>query len=428
MKQAIVGAVLAGLVAWCHAGITILTGGEPKPYTGPASPGAPDPFYRLAVPNEFATNATQIPSSDSFIRGAIQAWAEHLHVMIRPDEIWFSILIQMSYYINSHPDAVGEVLGEAPSTPMEVRLEEVDWYVLVHRMRTRLQERYKADWMANWINPGFSTTFDADFMTASMIMLGTAKTNFETPGNISCGLPSVTLSGKQNDWEDLIRRIDKLPLFGPEAAEYGARLRPVLQHFVESFERPDSEAVKDFWNQIVTSKTSGRCGGTPHRITGWLTGFFYWDENGRPYGRSKGGLTLGNQTYPVLDLRGLPVSYARAPFGLLGFNGTERFQTYIVAGNLCKFIVDGPPDEYLDALNRTGGALQKNSSSHSTLNVLSSWAVLGPVQWNATGQAWGIGNETTSLGASITENVDNGTCALAKPRLPRRRLTKPRIA
>ncbi len=165
-------------------------------------------------------------------------------------------------------------MSEPLPTPMEVRLEEVDWYVLVHRMRNRLQDRYKVDWLADWVNPAFTTTLDADFMTASIIMLGTTKSNFEAPANISCGLPSVTLLGTKEDWEAMVARVEKLPLFGPEPASYRDRLVPVLRQFVASFDSPDGHGVKDFWNQIVSSHRLGLAGLRRHKITGWLTSFF----------------------------------------------------------------------------------------------------------------------------------------------------------
>src|ERR1700743_35541 len=43
-------------------------------------------------------------SSDSFVRGAIEAWAGHQHLVIRPEHVWFSILVQMNFYMTKHAD------------------------------------------------------------------------------------------------------------------------------------------------------------------------------------------------------------------------------------------------------------------------------------------------------------------------------------
>ncbi len=108
------------------------------------------------------------------------------------------------------------------------------------------------------------------------------------------------------------------------------------------------------------------------------------------------------------------MGYSRAPFGLLGFNGTAKFETYILAGNLCKAIAEGPPEEYFGALNRTGMAWPKDNATHSTLSVISSWAVIGPISWNATGQRWSSGKEHAGLESSIKENYESGKCTLKR--------------
>jgi hypothetical protein len=44
-------------------------------------------------------------SADSFIRGAYEAWARHMHFAIRPDEVWFAILAQLSCYMGNGKNA-----------------------------------------------------------------------------------------------------------------------------------------------------------------------------------------------------------------------------------------------------------------------------------------------------------------------------------
>lgn len=90
--------------------VVVLPGGAPKPYSGQKiGVQSLDAYFRGAAPNEFfnntakliigseldkATMANVIPSEESFVRGVIQAWGEHLHLVIRPDEVWFAILTQ----------------------------------------------------------------------------------------------------------------------------------------------------------------------------------------------------------------------------------------------------------------------------------------------------------------------------------------------
>lgn len=44
------------------------------------------------------------PSSGSFVRGAIEAWARHLHLVLRPEDIWFAILVQINFYMEANAE------------------------------------------------------------------------------------------------------------------------------------------------------------------------------------------------------------------------------------------------------------------------------------------------------------------------------------
>lgn len=44
-------------------------------------------------------------SADSFVRGAYEAWARHMHFAIRPDEVWFAVLAQLCLYMGNKENA-----------------------------------------------------------------------------------------------------------------------------------------------------------------------------------------------------------------------------------------------------------------------------------------------------------------------------------
>jgi len=69
-----------------------------------------------------------------------------------------------------------------------------------------------------WILPKFSTTTTTDTIVASVIMMSSMKKYFDFKFCLMCGLPSVTLEGKKEDWEDILRRpVEKLKEYGVEA-------------------------------------------------------------------------------------------------------------------------------------------------------------------------------------------------------------------
>jgi hypothetical protein len=365
-----------------------------------------------ANPNvTFSKEDGLLPSSDSFIRGVIQAWGEHLHLVIRPEEVWFTILTQMNFYMNSHAEDIRElfVSHEGQQT---IKVKGTSWDSIILMFQDAIQDRVKLEWLREWILPGFSTSTQDDAVISSILMMGITKAYFKFEGQLVCGLPSVTLLGKQEDWEALLGKLDRLPEFGKEPTEYAARLRPILSRFVHSFKEPRSNDTVTFWNQIVTAKmATGICGAPPFYLSGWIIGFYYWNLNGGPFARSnEGKISLDGQNYPSVAINDLPVGYAVVD--LVMQNNGGPFSAAVAAGPLGKRIIRGYPYGYLEARKKVGlPDLNLAKEGQGTLQPLSSWFLYGPVADGIPRRRKGDG-ELSTLAGSIASNWNSGTCAL----------------
>jgi hypothetical protein len=155
------------------------------------------------------------PGSDSFVRGAIEAWAQHQHLVIRPEEVWFTILTQMNFYMNAHgddPDVRSVFVSHQGKE--NIHIEADTWRQVLAGFKFEIQKRVKTDWLLDWILPKFSTSTTNDEMTANVLMMGLMQSYFTFSGGITCGLPSVTLLGEVRDWERLAAKVERLPAFG----------------------------------------------------------------------------------------------------------------------------------------------------------------------------------------------------------------------
>ncbi|KAL2265078.1 hypothetical protein VTJ83DRAFT_7588 [Remersonia thermophila] len=425
------------LASTAVASIVIIPGdGDPKPYHE-AVPAvtSEDAFFRQSAPNEFFNNTAKLiltsltattlssndgiyPSGDSFIRGAIQAWGEHLHLVIRPDEVWFTVLVQMNFYMTSHAEEIRSLFVDHQGQE-EIYIEDYTWYDVLIRFKDEIQKRVKTDWLLDWITPNFSTTTESDIMTANVLMMGLTKAYFKYIGKPVCGLPSVTLLGERSDWQRLLDKLSRLPEFGKEPAEYASRLRPILSRFVQSFDRPDDPALRKFWNQIVTARAPRICGDPPVFLSGWITGFYYWNENGRPFARPnlspaapKPELVIDGVEFPTLDLELAPVGYARVPFLMLDYQGQSEFPAYVAAGMLGKQITKGPPEGYQQALKRVGEQAIEDPKQHATLRPLSAWMLYGPVEHNRTQVIYGVEEDLLGTMFSAKRYMTGEVCGL----------------
>jgi hypothetical protein len=43
-------------------------------------------------------------ASNGFVDAAIMAYNQHHHLIIRPEDVWFSVLVQLNVYINEHAE------------------------------------------------------------------------------------------------------------------------------------------------------------------------------------------------------------------------------------------------------------------------------------------------------------------------------------
>lgn len=162
--------------------------------------------------------------------------------------------------------------------------------------------------LREWALPAFTTTTDNDLVVASVLLMGVVQKYFDYKCRIRCGLPSVTLLGEKADWEIILKRLDKLETFGAEQTQFCALLRPVISHFVKSFDDPTSKEVIDLWQRIAHVDAGGS---GPTYYSGWITAFCFWDQDGKSLGRDLAAHRKEREnesweasTYPELILDG----------------------------------------------------------------------------------------------------------------------------
>lgn len=74
------------------------------------------------------------------------------------------------------------------------------------------------------------------------------KCIFRIRSKLFCGLPSVTLLGtEEDDWENILLRVEKLKGYGEEPAVWCDLLTPILKRFVLGMKDLGAKEVLDFW-------------------------------------------------------------------------------------------------------------------------------------------------------------------------------------
>lgn len=230
---------------------------------------------------EFDVDFSLQSSPNGFVLGAIQAYGSHHHLRLRPDDVWFAILSQLSCYVNKYTKGLRDELSLRDRMEFLELETAQNRYTLDTGPRARkmswLLKRDAGDLqMRDWVTPNFTTTRITDRAIASILMVGVLKKGFVYANHSECGIPSVTLLGEKMDWVKILRRLEALKMLGGEPRQWYHLIQPVLNRFIKTFDRPDSDEVVDFWERMIHRDSRS---GT-ETISGWINAFCLWNEDG----------------------------------------------------------------------------------------------------------------------------------------------------
>ncbi|KIK51638.1 hypothetical protein GYMLUDRAFT_233988 [Collybiopsis luxurians FD-317 M1] len=302
-----------------------------------------------------------IPASNGFVDAVTKAYNQHHAISIRPDDVWIAILTQFNFYVNANAERLrSHFVEHEGKKELWVRADgnryTVDFGYLARLMTGELKKNVKDPSFCDWVLPKFTTTTLNDTVVSSVTMMATMKKYFSYGISLACGIPQVTLEGTKDDWEQIVERIEKLKDFGEETEAWYKLLFPVLSHFVRAFDDPNGEPNLEFWQKVAHYHSGGS---GPTYLSGWITAFCVFDEDGKWIGNPPGTripdsssieyefnefifggkfLTIDEAYYHNLATEDIPAAYADVDVKL-DDNG-EIFDTIMVAGLVGMYVCD----------------------------------------------------------------------------------------
>ncbi|CAK4083533.1 unnamed protein product [Aphanomyces euteiches] len=274
------------------------------------------------------------PTTSGFVLGAVQAYNQHHDLVIRPDDIWLAIMIQFGFFVNGNAETLRESLvkhqGQKELEVTEIgTLYSVDYGKMAAQMIGKMEEHLVDPTLAQWVLPSFSTTTDHDRIVGSVVMMASMKKYFTYKFSLRCGIPNVTLLGTVQDWENIRSRVDGLKLYGGHMSEWVEMLDGVLDQFVASAK---GNVNVDFWQRICHHIGGGS---GPRYISGWLSVFCVFNEDGAWQGSTKSVTTWGEETvsdFPIINTNDIPSGYLTVDV-TIDDNGVE-YKALMFAGHL----------------------------------------------------------------------------------------------
>ncbi|RPA75849.1 hypothetical protein BJ508DRAFT_417938 [Ascobolus immersus RN42] len=245
--------------------------------------------YRGPIPD--SSNNSSFPISkiapqvkSGLVQTIFSAYSDHHHLILRPDDLWISIISQFALYLENteHSEALRKWFTDsAPGEKKEIVVEVNHLSEMPRAFRAKLDEVVLDKQLIPWITPDFTTTTEQDREVASYLLMCSLKNYFTYRSTQMCGIPSVTLLGEKRDYEEILRRIDFIDKFGQEDLSRWAKLlRAVLQKaFIDAFDMEDEESkakVVDTWSKVAHH----RRGSGMSSISGWVTAFTFFGKKG----------------------------------------------------------------------------------------------------------------------------------------------------
>ncbi|KAJ6568788.1 hypothetical protein B0H19DRAFT_687517 [Mycena capillaripes] len=250
-----------------------------------------NPFSKLksASPTLPAGTALQLapvitPTPNGFVHTVITAYNKHHNLIVRPDDVWITILTQFNFFVNANAELLrASFVAHEGKKELTVQEEApkyaMDFASMARQMVDLLAGVVVDPTLRAWVMPDFSTTTLKDKTVGAIVMMATLKSYFEYVfESIECGIPRVTLDGTQADWQSILSRLEKLKEYGIETTAWYHLLVPVISRFVAAFDSPDKPANVDFWQKVAHFVPGGS---GPSFYSGWISAFCAFNEEGK---------------------------------------------------------------------------------------------------------------------------------------------------
>lgn len=188
--------------------------------------------------NDNLEDSKILASANCFFKTAISSYDMHHHLTIRPEDVWFAILSQLSVWINANADGAKEALGKFVAHEREKYLtliRENNHDLKLKNVKDIIREIEKDvndPEMREWTMPSFTTTTAEDTMNASFHIVGFTQ----KPSGYLGPAESITLLGEQSDWKKIHKKLYKLATLGDDPTKFAMLLGPIILRFIESFQ------------------------------------------------------------------------------------------------------------------------------------------------------------------------------------------------
>lgn len=255
--------------------------------------------------------------SHPLLKAAYLAFANHLPLVLGPDVLWQCVLQGVSRHVNAFVDTGkgNAVTGTAEQVELRIRNDTLvmtkggdtspsmtnEWEATIPQFAEHIRGHVTKNGniaLADALHTRFSTTTSSARMAHVVSFMSALKHFFAYTVVTMCGIPSVHLRGSREDWQHLSDAIGAvLDAFPQSASDKNDKrqldldswkicLQALVSRIIETIDatqedRRNDVVMRRFWTGVF-KKEGGKSSGRMLNITGWLSLFVGYLNNGRP--------------------------------------------------------------------------------------------------------------------------------------------------
>ena len=329
----------------------------------------PERDYKQVMEARMVQNRSILSEEDRFkqdLKRELLAFPQREESLITSYNNPFASSIQLAYAQHRplvfSPDMIWMVISQGFAKHVDLNSEELRYHFVKHKGKKNISIE-RAYLMANsvgyWENilsefsdsirnhvgakihdlatNRFSTTSSIEATAFEVTLMDAMSSYFDYTVSITCGIPSIALEGRVEDWEKLERDFEQL-------AEYDLEwwvndLMPILHQFTQAAK---GEVDTEFWGKIYDYRhfKNGMCGSPEGSITGWMVKFFPYLKDGsknnligvdlEQYSEQISNQEKYNYGQTILEITDFPQGLSKADFEL--DNNGDKSKMEFLAG------------------------------------------------------------------------------------------------
>ncbi len=268
---------------------------------------------KLVFENKIGKALIYIPQEQQYLQlaeaynnGLVQTihvcYDQHRPLLLSPDIIWLAICQGVAMHVNFNFNQLKYRIFTVKDRKTlivqndSLAIDAKHWQEVIAGLANQTKE-YTKDDIYSLLIPKYTTTTTIETVAFQNTLLDAFKKEFNYVALTGCGIPQITITGTEQDWQTIYNRLNELDKVG--LGDWGNELKPVIKQFINAV---NNKPNQDFWKNIY--KNEELYGGTV--ISGWILKFFPYLKGMRivPSADSSDALMYEDSIYPNPYLKG----------------------------------------------------------------------------------------------------------------------------